>query len=118
MKKRTLLSLTLAAAVTLAWSAAGAQDRPLKVGVTAGPHAQIFEQVKKVAERDGLKIQIVEFSDYVQPNAALSAGDLDANSYRTSPTSTSRSRTAATSSRRWVTPSTSRSASIRRRSRT
>jgi D-methionine transport system substrate-binding protein len=85
MKKRTLLSLTLAAAVTLAWSAAGAQDRPLKVGVTAGPHAQIFEQVKKVAERDGLKIQIVEFSDYVQPNAALSAGDLDANSYQHKP---------------------------------
>jgi D-methionine transport system substrate-binding protein len=85
MKKRTLLSLTLAAAATLAWSAAGAQDRPLKIGVTAGPHAQIFEQVKKVAERDGLKIQIVEFSDYVQPNAALAAGDLDANSYQHKP---------------------------------
>ena len=59
-----------------------AQDRPLKVGVTAGPHAEIMEVVKKVAEQDGLKIQIVEFSDYVQPNAALNAGDLDANSYQ------------------------------------
>ena len=83
MKKRTLLSFALAA-VTLAFTAA-AQDKPLKVGVTAGPHAQIFEQVRKVAERDGLKIQIVEFSDYVQPNAALAAGDLDANSYQHKP---------------------------------
>ncbi len=62
-----------------------AQDKPLKIGVTAGPHAQIFEQVKKIAEKDGLKIQIVEFTDYVQPNAALAAGDLDANSYQHKP---------------------------------
>lgn len=65
--------------------AAFAQDKPIKVGVTAGPHAQIFEQVKKIAEKDGLKIQIVEFSDYVQPNAALAAGDLDVNSYQHQP---------------------------------
>ena len=62
-----------------------AQDKPIKIGVTGGPHAQIFEQVKKVAEKDGLKIQIVEFTDYVQPNAALAAGDLDANSYQHKP---------------------------------
>ena len=61
------------------------QDKPLKIGVTAGPHAQILEQVKKIAEKDGLKIQIVEFSDYIQPNAALAAGDLDANSYQHKP---------------------------------
>jgi D-methionine transport system substrate-binding protein len=59
-----------------------AQDKPVKIGVTGGPHAQIMEVVKKVAEKDGLKLQIVEFSDYVQPNAALAAGDLDANSYQ------------------------------------
>jgi D-methionine transport system substrate-binding protein len=50
--------------------------------VTGGPHAQIMEQVKKVAAKDGLTIQVVEFSDYIQPNAALAAGDLDANSYQ------------------------------------
>lgn len=86
MKKRTLIKA--AAVVALASTIAGsvlAQDKPLKIGVTAGPHAQIFEQVKKIAEKDGLKIQIVEFSDYVQPNAALAAGDLDANSYQHKP---------------------------------
>jgi D-methionine transport system substrate-binding protein len=63
-------------------AAAPAVDKPLKVGVTPGPHAQIMEVVKKVAEKDGLKIQIVEFSDYVQPNVALNQGDIDINSFQ------------------------------------
>ena len=86
MNKRKFFQSTLTFALAAALSSAVlSQDKPLKVGVTAGPHAQIFEQVKKVAERDGLKIQIIEFSDYVQPNAALAAGDLDANSYQHKP---------------------------------
>ena len=86
MNKRLALRALLAASLATAFALpALAQDKPLKIGVTAGPHAQIFEQVKKVAEQDGLKIQIVEFSDYVQPNAALAAGDLDANSYQHKP---------------------------------
>jgi len=58
-----------------------AQD-VIRIGVTAGPHAQIAEVAKKVAERDGLTLQIVEFQDYIQPNAALDSGDLQANSYQ------------------------------------
>ncbi|KQU78565.1 MULTISPECIES: MetQ/NlpA family ABC transporter substrate-binding protein [unclassified Rhizobacter] len=54
----------------------------IRIAVTAGPHAQIAEVAKKVAERDGLKLQIVEFNDYIQPNAALDAGDVQANSYQ------------------------------------
>ncbi len=84
MKKRALFTaaIALAAAVSLP---ALAQDKEIKIGVTAGPHAQIFEQVKKVAEKDGLKVKIVEFSDYIQPNAALASGDLDGNSYQHKP---------------------------------
>lgn len=63
-------------------AAAPAADKPLKVGVTPGPHAQIMEVVKKVAEKDGLKIQIVEFSDYIQPNVTLHQGDIDLNSFQ------------------------------------
>ena len=85
--RRTLTAAAIAstAAMTLLAMPAQAQDKPIKVGVTAGPHAQIMEQVKKVAEKNGLKIQIVEFGDYVQPNAALASGDLDANSYQHRP---------------------------------
>ena len=86
MNKRNLLRSAVALSIAAAFSTGLlAQDKPLKIGVTAGPHAQIFEQVKKFAEKDGLKIQIVEFSDYIQPNAALAAGDLDANSYQHKP---------------------------------
>src|SRR5690606_5185659 len=62
-----------------------ADDKPIKVGVTAGPHAQVFEVVKQEAAKQGIEVEIIEFSDYVQPNAALSAGDLDMNSYQHQP---------------------------------
>ncbi|MDR1709885.1 MAG: MetQ/NlpA family ABC transporter substrate-binding protein [Candidatus Accumulibacter sp.] len=80
--KRIFRLFAAASIAALVSATAAGQDKPLKIGVTAGPHAQIFEVVKKVAERGGLKIQLIEFSDYVQPNAALAAGDLDANSYQ------------------------------------
>jgi D-methionine transport system substrate-binding protein len=76
-----ILGFVLALCAATGGSAA-AQDRPIRVGVTAGPHAQIAEVAKQVAARDGLTLQIVEFNDYVQPDAALDAGDLDANSYQ------------------------------------
>jgi len=57
----------------------------IKVGVTAGPHAEVMEVVKKVAAKDGLTIQIVEFNDYMQPNIALNQGEIDANSYQHQP---------------------------------
>jgi D-methionine transport system substrate-binding protein len=82
MSIRKIFSLLFAATLAGVVTTVQADDKPLKVGVTAGPHAQIFEVVKKVAERDGLKLQIVEFTDYIQPNAALSSGDLDLNSYQ------------------------------------
>ena len=90
MKTRTFLRTLLAAASTaalLAHAPLALADGPttLKVGVTAGPHAEIMEQVKKQAAAQGLDIQVVEFSDYVQPNAALASGDLQANSYQHQP---------------------------------
>lgn len=57
----------------------------IKVGVTPGPHAEIMEVVKKKAAEDGLKIEIIEFSDYIQPNVALNSGEIDVNSYQHQP---------------------------------
>jgi D-methionine transport system substrate-binding protein len=86
-RRSTLFSFFMLVAVSL-WVGPGsphAQDRPIRIGVTAGPHAQIAEVAKQVAAREGLVLQIVEFNDYIQPNAALDAGDLDANSYQHRP---------------------------------
>ena len=54
---------------------APAGDAPIKIAVTAGPHAEIMDNVKKLAEKQGLKIEVVEFNDYVTPNVALFQGD-------------------------------------------
>ena len=58
-------------------------DGVLTVGVTAGPHEDIVNEVKKLAAEDGLEIKVVSFSDFVQPNTALAEGDLDVNSFQT-----------------------------------
>lgn len=57
----------------------------LRVGVTAGPHAEIMDVVRKVAAERGLDIKVVEFTDYVIPNQALALGDLEANSFQHEP---------------------------------
>jgi D-methionine transport system substrate-binding protein len=80
----SLRHLALSAVAALALTGL-AHAETIKVGVTAGPHAQVMEAVKALAAKKGLDIQIVEFSDYVVPNAALEAGDLQANSFQHQP---------------------------------
>ena len=74
---------TLALALGLSAAAAMAED--IKVGVTPGEHAEIMEEVAKVAAAKGLNIEVIEFSDYVVPNQALNDGDLNANSFQHRP---------------------------------
>ncbi|MGJ4889369.1 MetQ/NlpA family ABC transporter substrate-binding protein [Bradyrhizobium sp. HKCCYLRH3099] len=62
-----------------------AQAETIRVGVTAGPHAEIIDVVKKVAAERGLDIKVVEFTDYVIPNQALALKDLEANSFQHEP---------------------------------
>lgn len=74
-----VFAVSLAAGVT----SASAEDlQKIKVGATAGPHAEILEFVKEGAKDKGLDIEVIEFTDYISPNAALDQGDLDANSYQ------------------------------------
>ena len=75
--------ITLTSALALSAAAAMAQD--ITVGVSPGEHAEIMEQVAKVAEPMGLTIEVVEFSDYVIPNTALADGDIQANSFQHRP---------------------------------
>src|SRR3546814_19676077 len=48
----------------------------------SGSEEEILEVVKEVAARDGLELEVVAFSDYVLPNEALNAGELDANAFQ------------------------------------
>ncbi|MBU8894589.1 methionine ABC transporter substrate-binding protein [Corallococcus sp. H22C18031201] len=62
--------------------AAGEGARTLKVGVNPVPHGEILRVAVPVAERAGTHVQVVEFTDYVQPNLALADGQLDANYFQ------------------------------------
>lgn len=77
-------SILISSIMLASWSTAAIAET-IKVGVTPGPHAQILEVVRPIAAKQGLDIQVVEFSDYVIPNAALDAGDLQANSFQNQP---------------------------------
>jgi len=82
---RLIAAATVAAVSALAMPAANAADQTIRLGTMSGPDAQIWEVVRDVAKRKGLDIKIVEFNDYAQPNAALDAGDLDANGFQHQP---------------------------------
>jgi D-methionine transport system substrate-binding protein len=88
MKKR-ILGLAVAAGLIFALSqpaeAGPAKDKDgttLTVGATAVPHAELLNLVAEDLAGAGITLRVVEFSDYVQPNAALVAGDLDANFFQ------------------------------------
>lgn len=75
------LALTLGAAVP----ALAQQNQVIRVGVSPGPHAEILEKVKPLLAEQGIDLKIIEFSDYVVPNQALDAGELEANSFQHKP---------------------------------
>lgn len=70
--------------IALAFAGA-AHAETIRVGVTAGPHAEILDVVKKVAAERGLDVKPVEFTDYVVPNQALAQKELEANSFQHEP---------------------------------
>ena len=89
--------VALAAASLLALSACGSDDKatfkaPVKnsdgtvtitVGASPVPHAQILNYVQdNLAKKAGLKVEIKQYQDYIQPNSALDEGEIDANFFQ------------------------------------
>lgn len=78
-----------AAASALILSGCGekeADTSKIKVGVMAGAEAQVAEVAAKVAkEKYGLDVELVTFTDYVTPNAALDDGSIDINAFQHKP---------------------------------
>ncbi|CAM2790105.1 MULTISPECIES: MetQ/NlpA family lipoprotein [Vibrio] len=63
-----------------------ADTSKIKVGVMAGAEAQVAEVAAKVAkEKYGLDVELVTFTDYVTPNAALDDGSIDINAFQHKP---------------------------------
>lgn len=84
MLRRTLLT-TLLTSLALAVSvpALAKDPKELVIGTSAGPYAdQVKLGIKPVLEKQGYKVKVVEFNDYIQPNFALAEGSLDANAFQ------------------------------------
>ncbi|MEC0257578.1 D-methionine-binding lipoprotein MetQ precursor [Paenibacillus sp. GM2FR] len=64
----------------------GAQETvTLKVGASPSPHAKILEHVKPALEKEGVNLEIVEFTDYVLPNTQVDSKEIDANFFQHKP---------------------------------
>ena len=83
LTRRTALAAALT--LTLAAPALAQTNQVVRIGVSPGPHAEILEQVKPLLAKKGIDLKITEFSDYVVPNQALEAGELEANSFQNQP---------------------------------
>ncbi len=59
-----------------------AQAVTLKIGASPAPHEEILQVVKEILAGQGITLEIVEFTDYIQPNEAVESGDIDANYFQ------------------------------------
>ena len=57
----------------------------LKVAASPTPHAEILNVAKEVLAEQGIDLEVVEFSDYVQPNLVTENGEVDANYFQHTP---------------------------------
>ena len=82
--RRPFILSTLAMTLALATGFAHARDpKEIVIGTSAGPYAdQIKLGIKPILEKQGYKVRLVEFNDYIQPNFALAEGSLDANVFQ------------------------------------
>lgn len=96
MKKKSILSVVLAGVLALGLVGCGsgstrstasgsAEDKVIKIGVTPKPHKEIVDVAVPLLEKEGYKVEITEFNDYVQPNTAVEEGSLDCNFFQHTP---------------------------------
>jgi D-methionine transport system substrate-binding protein len=89
MSKRLLTAAALALPLTLllgacasnAGSGDAAQDGPVRIGVV-GAGDPYWQTYKDAAADEGIEVDIVDFTEYTQPNPALSADELDLNQFQ------------------------------------
>lgn len=85
MKPRVLAAVALLLSLAVAQHAQAAASQVIKVGVTAGAHAQIMDEVRRVAADRGLTLDVVVFDRPERIDAALAARRIDAASFEDEP---------------------------------
>ena len=85
MKKSIAIILALVFILSFAACGKKSDSKTLKVGASITPHAEILREAAKLLEKEGITLEIVEYTDYVQPNTAVEDGSLDANYFQHTP---------------------------------
>lgn len=84
MKK--IAAVLLIALIAVSLFAGGASEKKsesvIKIGATPDPHVPLLQLVVEDLAKEGYKLEVIEFTDYVTPNEALESGDLDANFFQ------------------------------------
>jgi ABC-type metal ion transport system, periplasmic component/surface antigen len=57
----------------------------ITIGATPTPHAEVLNAALPILAEKGIKLEIIEFTDYIAPNNAVDGGDLDANFFQHGP---------------------------------
>ncbi|QIK69485.1 MetQ/NlpA family ABC transporter substrate-binding protein [Erysipelothrix sp. HDW6C] len=81
MKKIIILALALIALVGCSKAPENTDETHIKLGMM-GSDSVVWKRVAELAAEEGIIIEIVAFSDYTQPNAALQAGEIDINAFQ------------------------------------
>ena len=80
--KKSIISLALALVAATAFFGCSKKEAVLKVGATPEPHAEMLNLIKDDLAKEGIKLQVIEFTDYVIPNESLESGEIDANFFQ------------------------------------
>ena len=59
-----------------------AKNVELKIGVVGSIYEDLWAPAQKALKSEGINLKIVQFSDYVTPNNALSNGEIDLNAFQ------------------------------------
>lgn len=81
-RRRALCFGLATAAASFACRSGLAAGRTLRIAVTPGPMAETVEFAAARARAGGLEVELVEFSDWIMPNEAVSSGEADANVFQ------------------------------------
>ncbi|MDO4488409.1 MAG: MetQ/NlpA family ABC transporter substrate-binding protein [Eubacteriales bacterium] len=82
--KKVLAVLLASVLAVAALTGCGAKKEAAvyKIGASVTPHAEILNFAKEALAKEGVNIEVVEFTDYVLPNTSLESGDLQANYFQ------------------------------------
>ncbi len=61
---------------------ASGETTKLTVAASPTPHAEILNAAKAMLAEEGIELEVVEYTDYVQPNLVTDQGDVDANYFQ------------------------------------